>query len=289
MRLGAVFPSYEIGSDPAVIKDWAQTAEDLGYTHIVMYDHVLGVDPDRPGGWAGRYSKNHPFHEPMVLMGFLAACTSRIEFVTGILILPQRQTALVAKQAAEVAVLAGGRLRLGVGIGWNEVEYEALGMDFHNRGRREEEQIELLRQLWENDTIDYQGKWHRVPSAGISPRPPSRIPIWLGGNHDLTIRRAARMGDGWFQPMFIPGSREADLKRQQLDAALHEAGRDPDSFGVEGWVNYDPATKGGWREQIEAWERWGASHVSMRTFDRGLVDPAAHIAALREYMDEAGA
>jgi probable F420-dependent oxidoreductase len=280
-----VFPSYEIGNDPGLIKDWAQTAEQLGYTHIVVYDHVLGVDPSRPGGWSGRYSKSQAFHEPMVLMGYMAACTSRIEFVTGILVLPQRQTALVAKQAAEVAVLAPGRLRLGVGIGWNDVEYEALGMNFHDRGRREEEQIDLLRQLWDNDIIDYRGRWHRVPWAGINPRPPSRIPIWLGGNHDLTIRRAARLSDGWFQPMFRPTDADATVKREQLDAALREAGRDPATFGVEGWVNYDRAARDRCRQQIDSWERWGATHVSVRAFDQGLPGPEDHLVALRDYIE----
>lgn len=285
MRLGVVFPSYEIGTDPVLIKDWTQTAEQLGYTHIVVYDHVLGVDPGRPGGWSGRYSKDRQFHEPMVLLGFMAACTSRIEFVTGILILPQRQTALVAKQAAEVAVLAPGRLRLGVGIGWNEVEYEALGMNFHDRGRREEEQIDVLRQLWDNEIVDYHGKWHRVPWAGINPRPSSPIPIWLGGNHELAIRRAARLCEGWFQPMFDPTDPDAAVKRRLLDVALQEAGRDPATFGVEGWVNHDPATRGRWREDIVAWEHWGASHVSVRTFDQGLSRPADHLAAMRDYME----
>jgi probable F420-dependent oxidoreductase len=285
VRLGVVFPSYEIGNDPALIKEWAQTAEGLGYTHIAVYDHVLGADAKRPGGWAGRYSNDQAFHEPFVLMGFLAAVTTAIEFVTGILVLPQRQTALVAKQAAEVAVLAQGRLRLGVGIGWNDVEYEALGMNFHDRGRRVEEQIGLLRQLWENDTIDYSGQYHRVPGAGLNPRPASRIPIWLGGNHDLTIERAARLCDGWFQPMFLPTSPEAPMKRARLDAALRAAGRNPADFGVEGWVNYDPATRDRWREQIDAWGTWGASHVSMRAFDRGLPRPQDHLAALREYME----
>jgi probable F420-dependent oxidoreductase len=285
LRLGVVFPSYEIGNDPSVIRDWAQTAEALGYTHIVAYDHVLGVDPARPGGWQGRYSKHHAFHEPLMLFAYLAACTTSIEFVTGILVLPQRQTALVAKQAAELAVLAPGRLRLGVAVGWNDVEYEALGMIFHDRGRREEEQIDLLRQLWEHDSIDYQGEWHRVPHAGINPRPAMRIPIWLGGNHQITIQRAARLCDGWFQPMFRPGSAAAAENRALLDSELRKAGRDPATFGVEGWLNYAPAERDQWIADIDAWEQWGATHASLRTFDSGLASAAAHMAAMREYIE----
>ena len=285
MRLGIVFPSYEIGTDPALIRDWAQTAEQLGYTHSVAYDHVLGVDPARPGGWEGRYSKGHAFHEPMVLFGYLAACTTTIEFVTGILVLPQRQTALVAKQAAEIAVLAPGRLRLGVGVGWNDVEYEALGENFHDRGRRQEEQIRLLRELREKDSLDFEGRWHRVPWAGINPRPSERIPIWLGGNHELTVQRAARLCDGWFQPLIRPGTPEAQAKRDALDAALREAGRDPATFGIEGWVNYDPAQRDRWQGQLDGWRDWGASHVSVRTFDIGLARPEDHLAAMRDYIE----
>ena len=145
MNIGVVFPQVEIGNDPAAIRDYAQAIEGMGYTHILAFDHVLGANPERAGGWTGPYTHRHPFHEPFVLFGFLAAVTSRVGLVSGIIILPQRQTALVAKQAAAVDVLSGGRLRLGVAVGWNAVEFEALGADFHTRGRRIEEQIDLMR------------------------------------------------------------------------------------------------------------------------------------------------
>lgn len=285
MRIGVVFPQYEIGNDPAVIRDFAQAAEQLGYAHLVVYDHVLGADPeDRPGGWTGRYTKDTAFHEPFVLFGYLAAVTRRIELMTGVLVLPQRQAALVAKQAAEVAVLAGGRLRLGVGTGWNHVEYEALGMNFHDRGRRQEEQIDVIRRLWAEDVVDYRGRWHRIDRAGINPRPPGPIPVWFGGNHEAVIDRAARIGDGWF-PLSRPGEAPSEAARDRLRAALRANGRDPASFGVEGFVNYRPEEPDRWRRQLASWEDWGASHCCLRTVDYGLPDPQAHIDAIRRYAE----
>ena len=197
MHIGVVFPQVEIGLDPGAIRDYAQAVEALGYTHILTFDHVLGANPDRPGGWKGPYTYRHTFHEPFVLFGFLAAATRRVELVTGILILPQRQTALVAKQAAAVDVLSGGRLRLGVGVGWNAVEFEALGERFTNRGVRIEEQIEVLRALWAQDLVTIAGQWHRVTDAGLNPLPSRRaIPIWMGGESEPVVRRAARLADG---------------------------------------------------------------------------------------------
>src|SRR5580704_7075363 len=197
MRVGAVFPQTEIGGDPADVRRWATTVEDLGYDHILAYDHVLGAGTDTRPGWQG-YTSETLFHEVFVLYGYLAAVTSRVELVTGVLILPQRQTALVAKQAAEVDVLSGGRLRLGIGIGWNSVEYEVLGPSFQDRGVRSEEQIALLRELWSTPVVTRASRWHRVDSAGINPRPAAgMIPVWLGGSADQTLRRVARIGDGW--------------------------------------------------------------------------------------------
>src|SRR5512145_2775507 len=188
MKIGVVFPQVEIGNDPAAIRDYAQAVEGMGFTHILAFDHVLGANPDRPGGWKGPYTFRHPFHEPFVLFGFLAAATGRVELVSGILILPQRQTALVAKQAATVDVLSGGRLRLGVAVGWNFVEYEALGENFATRGRRIEEQIEVLRALWTRELVTVQGQWHRITDAGIHPLPVQRpIPLWIGGLSDAAL------------------------------------------------------------------------------------------------------
>jgi probable F420-dependent oxidoreductase len=288
VKLGVVFPQLEIGNDPAAIRDFAQAAEALGYTHLLAYDHVLGADPDREGGWAGPYTKDTPFHEPLVLFAYLAGLTTSLEFVTGVLILPQRQAALVAKQAAELAILSGGRLRLGVGTGWNAVEYEALAEDFHNRGRRQEEQIELMRRLWAEDVIDFNGRWHRVDHAGINPRPAATIPIWFGGGHEAVLQRAARIGDGWL-PLAIPGP-DLDAAKERLAGYLRAAGRDPASFGLEGFVNIegDPDR---WPRQLEAWESAGATHVSLRTFPPRLrqpregVGPADHLDAIRRYRE----
>src|SRR6266550_4535396 len=205
MKIGVVLPQTEIGNDPAAIKAYGEAVEGMGFTHVLVFDHVLGANPERPGGWKGPYTYRHAFHEPFVLFGFLAAATRRVGLVTGIIILPQRQTALVAKQAAAVDVLSGGRLRLGVGVGWNAVEFEALGERFTNRGARIEEQIAVLRALWARDLVTIEGQWHRVTDAGLNPLPPrSTIPIWMGGESEPVVRRAARLADGWM-PHFRPG------------------------------------------------------------------------------------
>ncbi len=217
MQLGAVFPQTEIGADPAAVRDFAQAAEAMGYEHLLVFDHVLGADPSKRESWDRPYSHTDMFHEPFVLFGYLAAFTETIQMTTGILILPQRQTALVAKQAAAVDVLTGGRLRLGVGIGWNDVEYEALGENFANRGRRSEEQIELMRLLWTQDVVDFQGRYHKVTHAGINPLPVQRpIPIWFGGGAPKVVERIGRLGDGWF-PQFQPDS----AGQEQIGASQH--------------------------------------------------------------------
>ena len=199
MRFGVVFPQTEIGADPLVIRDFAQAAEALGYHHILAYDHVIGANPASRPGWRPPYSHRDSFHEPFVLFGYLASLTKNIELVTGIIILPQRQTVLVAKQAAALDVLSGGRLRLGIGIGWNPVEYEALGENFKNRGRRCEEQVEVMRKLWTQELVSFEGKWHKITDAGLNPLPIQKpIPIWFGGTDDRALRRLARLGDGWF-------------------------------------------------------------------------------------------
>ena len=251
MRLGAIFPQTEIGADPSAVKDFAQAAEDLGYEHILVFDHVLGADQTKRDGWDRPYNKDDMFHEPFVMFGYLGAITEKIEFTTGVLILGQRQTGLVAKQAAEVDVLTGGRLRLGIGIGWNEVEYEALGESFTNRGRRSEEQIELLRLLWTQESVDFDGRYHRVTNAGINPLPVQRpIPIWLGGGEDRVIRRIGKMADGWF-PQFQPDSAGQEKISEMREHAT-KAGRDPKAIGIEGRVAY--AT-----DKQEDWEKIAAA------------------------------
>ena len=283
MKIGVVFPQTEIGNDPDLIRDFGQAVEGFGFNHLLAYDHVLGADPDRPGGWNGPYNKDTPFHEPFVLFGFLAAATRTLELVTGVIILPQRQTALVAKQAAAVDVLSGGRLRLGVGTGWNAVEYEALGCDFTNRGRRQEEQIELLRQLWSHETISFDGKWHKVTQAGINPLPPRPIPLWLGGAADPVLRRAARMADGWFP--LVPPDERGKTAVEKLHRWLDEEGRDPSEFGIEPQARIAGGDPARWRKQADAWRELGATHISVVTMGAGFTSPEQHLQAAREYRD----
>jgi len=281
MQLGAVFPQHEIRSDSGAIRDFAQAAESIGFTHLLIYDHVLGADRDRPGGFRGPYDKDTPFHEPFVTLGYLAALTSTIEFCTAILILPQRQTALVAKQAAEVDILSSGRLRLGVGVGWNKVEYEALGEDFHNRGERQAEQVELLRALWSNDVIDFEGKWHTVPRAGINPRPARTIPIWFGGSARPLLERAARLGDGWI-PLMGPND-DARAAIDQLRRLRQRYGRDSDAFGIQAQAQARGGNPDRWVRHAESWRDLGATHIAIATMGAGFRNVDEHIEAIRQY------
>ena len=226
MLLGVIFPQTEIGTDPIAVRDYAQAAESLGYDHLVAFDHVIGANAASRPGWRGAYQYTDMFYEPFVLFGYLAGVTQRIGLVTGVIILPQRQTVLVAKQAAAVDVLSGGRLRLGIGIGWNDVEYEALGESFRNRGRRSEEQIEVMRALWTQELVTYNGRWHKITDAGLNPLPVQRpIPLWFGGRADPVLRRIARLGDGWF-PLLRPDADARAMIDKMRDYARQE-GRDP--------------------------------------------------------------
>jgi probable F420-dependent oxidoreductase len=284
MQIGVVFPQTEIGADPAVIRAFAAGAEELGYAHLVAYDHVLGADPEGHPGWSGPYDVDTTFHEPFVLMGYLAAFTS-LELVTSIVILPQRQTALVAKQAAEVDLLSEGRLRLGVGLGWNAVEYEALGKDFTDRGRRMTEQVKLLRLLWTQRVVTFDGRYERVTAAGLNPLPVQRpIPIWFGAYAPAALRRAGRLADGWF-PNIGPGP-QLDDAIAIVRSAAEAAGRDPDAIGMEGRVPLarvsNPVTAvGRWREA-------NASHVSINTMGMGATGVDGHLAALAEVASALG-
>ncbi len=287
MKIGVVFPQTEFGNDPAAIRDYAQQVEAMGYTHIVAYDHVLGANPERPEGWQGPYTYQTPFHEPFVLFGFMAAATERIEFATGILILPQRQTALVAKQAATLDVLSGGRFRLGVGIGWNKVEYEALGEDFHTRGRRIEEQVSLLRQLWAEPLVTFEGEWDTIPDAGLKPLPLKRdIPLWFGGHADAVLRRIAQGGDGWFLNYRTPESAAPAL--ETLDGYIAEAGRSRADVGLEARLNVTDGDAASWRALLDGWRAAGMSHLSVNTMGAGLDSPDAHLDALRRVAEVAG-
>ena len=284
MRIGVVFPQTEIGTDPAVVREFSQAAEQLGYHHILAYDHVLGANSASRPDWRPPYTHQSTFHEPFVLFGYLAGVTKTIELVTGVLILPQRQTALVAKQAAALDVLSGGRLRLGIGIGWNPVEYEALGENFNDRGRRSEEQIELLRLLWTNELVSFEGRWHKISDAGINPLPVQRpIPIWFGGGHNRVLRRLARLGDGWFPQ--LPPDEKCRAAIEKIAAYAREAGRDPKTIGIEGRMTINAESAETWHRQIQAWKELGATHLSVNTMKAGYTNPAAHIGAIRRFRE----
>ena len=284
MQLGAIFPQTEIGADPIAVRDFAQAAEAMGYEHLLVFDHVLGADPSKRESWERPYSHSDMFHEPFVLFGYLAGVTDKIQMTTGVLILGQRQTALVAKQAAEVDVLTGGRLRLGIGIGWNHVEYEALGEDFSNRGRRSVEQIRLLRALWTEEVISFDGRYHKVSHAGINPLPVQRpIPIWFGGGADRVMRRIGRMADGWF-PQFQPDSQGQEQLAKMREYA-RAAGRDPGDIGIEGRVSLASGSPDDWAKSAAAWDELGASHLSVNTMRAGLSGPDQHIDAIRRFKE----
>jgi len=288
MKIGVTFPQIEYGSDPAAVRDYAQTAEGLGYSHIVAYDHVLGANPDRPGGWRGPYTHENPFIEPFVLFSYMAGLTETIEFATGIIILPQRQTALVAKQAATLDVLSGGRLRLGVGLGWNEVEYEALGENFHNRGRRIEEQVDLLRQLWTQPLVTFKGRWHTVSDAGLNPMPVQRpIPLWFGAKAEPALRRAARLADGWMVTGADTAEKAAPLL-ETIEQGLADAGRDRSQFGVEARLGYGEGDAAALEEQARAWEELGATHLSLNTMYLGYETPQQHLQAIQHFAKVMG-
>lgn len=282
MQLGVVFPQTEIGANPQAIHDYAQAVEGLGYSHLVAYDHVLGADPANRPDWTG-YTFRDQFHEPFVLFGYLAAFT-HLELVSGVIILPQRQAVLVAKQAAEVDVLSGGKLRLGIGIGWNLVEYEALGMNFHTRGRVVEEQIEVMRLLWSKEIVTYQGKFHTITEAGLNPLPVHRsIPIWTGGRADVLLRRTARLADGWF-PLGRPDE-QIQQTIERFFSYLREAGRDPSAVGIQAQVNARDGDPDEWMRQTKRWAELGTTHISINTMGAGFTSLQQHIEAIRRYKE----
>lgn len=291
MKIGVVYPQTEYGHDPAAIKAYAQQAEALGYGHVLAYDHVLGANPARPGGWDGPYTCHDEFQEVFGLFSFMAAVTERIGFITGILILPQRQTALAAKQAATLDVLSGGRLRLGVGIGWNPVEFEALGENFRDRGKRVEEQVAVLRRLWAKPLVTFKGKWHTIQDAGLNPLPVQRplpaqrpIPVWFGGHHDNVLRRVGTMGDGW-----LPGYAEAEAAKPSLEkiaAFAEQAGRDPAAIGLEPRLKYMSGDPDEWKRIINGWREVGATHLSLNTMGAGFDTPEKHLEAIERFAEE---
>jgi probable F420-dependent oxidoreductase len=287
MKIGFVYPQTEFGNDPTAIRDLAQTAEELGYSHVLAYEHVLGVNPERAADWDGPYDFKNPFQSPFLLFSFMAAVTHSLEFTTGILILPQRQTVLAAKQAATLDVLSMGRLRLGIGIGWNKPEYIALGENFHDRGQRIEEQVSLMRELWTQPLVTFSGRWHNVPDVGINPLPIQRpIPIWFGGHADQVLRRTAMIGDGW-----IPGFRtavEASAALAKLEQYLTQAGRTPTSIGIEARILYADGDPDSWEQLLHSWQEAGVSHISLNTMQAGLDTPAQHFDALKLFASRMG-
>lgn len=285
MKIGLVYPQNEFSSDPSAIKEFTQTAEELGYTHILAYDHVLGANPPDPDNWQGPYTHKDSFQEVFSLFSYMAGFTEKIEFATGVLVLPQRNAVLVAKQAAQLDVLSGGRLRLGVGIGWNKVEMESLGFDFSNRGRRIEEQVEVMRQLWIQELVTYTGKWHALPDVGLNPMPIQRpIPVWFGGHHDNVLKRVGTVGDGW-----MPGFRQAEQAKPSLEKiASHAeaAGRSMNDIGIEPRMNYGEANPDQWQSTVEGWQSVGATHLSLVTMNAGYTSDQQHLDAIKDFAEK---
>ena len=263
MKVGALLPQSELDLDPITMRDFAQAVEGMGYAHIAMFDHVLGADIAERPNWTGPYTSDHRFREPMVVMGFLSGVTTKLELVPEVMVVPQRQTALVAKQAAEVDLLSRGRLRLGMGVGWNEVEYQGMGFDFHTRGKRLEEQIQLLRALWTQEVVEFQGRWDRIDRSGINPLPVQRpIPIWMAAIKPAALARMVRYADGWFPS----AAGDMDFAARQMDlmrACAEQAGRDPISLGVEPRMSLVDGTPDTWRAESERWKELGATHVTV--------------------------
>lgn len=286
MQIGVVFPQVEIGPDETGVRAFATTAEQLGYEHLLAYDHVVLAEPGGPTDVKGSYDAADNFHEILVLFGYLAGITN-LELVTGVLILPQRQTALVAKQAATIDRLSGGKLRLGIGVGWNKLEYDVLGEDFHNRGKRSEEQIDVMRQLWTQPSVTFDGEWHQIDHAGINPLPVRQpIPVWIGGYADATMDRVGRIADGWF-----PGEREPNdeykRKIELIQRAAEAAGRDMSEIGIEARISLVQVPESEWAARTEAWREAGATHISVVTMGDGL-PVEQHLEMLGRYREIVG-
>ena len=283
MEIGAVFPHNEIGTDPQAIKDYAQGVEELGVTHLLIYDHVLGADRDRPGGFEGPYDKDVAFHEPFTTFAFIAAVTKKLDMITTVMILPQRQTVLVAKQAAELAILSNNRFKLGIGVGWNTVEYTGLNENFKNRGKRQEEQVELMRLLWESEVLEYKGDYHHIDKASINPRPSKSVPIWFGGGAPQLIERCADLGDGWIPLM---GPNEAARKTLAAIKEKRESkGLYWDNFGVQAQAQYAGGDAERWNKHAEKWRDLGASHLAIATHNAEPTNVDGHLGRIKEYLN----
>ena len=279
MQIGVVYPQTELRGDPTAVREIGLAVERLGFDHLLAYDHVLGaVHADRERPLPGPYTELDPFHDPLVMFAYLAGITSRIGFASGVMVLPQRQTALVARQASDVDLLSGGRLRLGVGVGWNHVEYEALGFEFRGRGVRQEEQIEVLRRLFTDPVVDFSGKSHRIDRASLNPKPTRPIPIWHGGSSEVAFDRAARIADGF---IFFGGGADHTVEAwDEMRSRLDGLGRSVADFGAD-WValpNGDAETVAA---DVDAWREAGGTHISLVTMGLGFDSTEAHIDYLR--------
>ena len=285
MKIGVIYPQMELKPDAAVVRDYAQAVEDLGFDFVSAYEHILGGNPDQPG-WDKPFDYRTPFLEPFVLFSFMAGVTRKLGFAARILILPQRQTALVAKQAATLDLLCEGRFRLGVGLGWNEVEYTAQGENFNDRSDRIEEQVGILRELWSNALVSFEGNWHTIPGAGINPLPHQQpIPVWFGGHSDATLRRVAKMGDGWL-PNDLPFDR-TKIFIEKLRGYVLDANRKPEEVGIDVRMAYDDGNPEVWHGLLSNWTALGVTHISFDTMERGFTKIEDHIRALRKFAEVA--
>jgi probable F420-dependent oxidoreductase len=298
MQIGVTYPQTDMQADPGAVKHFAQAVEQMGYTHILAYDHVVGANTDSRPGWNKPYSIDSQFHDPFNLFSFMAGCTEKVGFVTGILILPQRQTVLVAKQTACLDVLSKGRFRLGIGIGWNELEFEALGVPWEKRAKRMEEQVEVMRKLWTQRAVTFKGEYHSIPDVGLKPLPVTRpVPIWFGGGSDrpnfgndpakeVVMRRIARLGDGWI-PQIGPRERGLELW-ETMKGYLKEYGRDPKSFGLEVGILANRANQDKWADHVQFWRKQGATHLVVNQIRDGLQGVDAHLTRLEEVRKAIG-
>ena len=284
MRIGAVFPQTEAGTDIGAVTDYIQNVESLGFDHVLAFDHVLGANASSRPDWSGAYQHTDSFYEPMTFYSYVAAITSRLELATGVIILPQRQTALFAKQSATLDLISGGRLRLGIGTGWNQVEYEALGENFHNRGKRSEEQIDLLRKLWSQELVTFEGKFHTVTDAGLNPLPPGRsIPIWFGGMADPVLERVAKLGDGWL-PLGSPNDK-LKISFDTLKKYLDQNSKSMSDIGVEAMISLkNSGSDTDIRKDLSSWAEMGTTHISINTMNCGLKFPGEHIKAISNFI-----
>ena len=286
MDFGISFPQTQIGNDPAIIRNFVETAEGLGFDRLTLVDHILGAKEAKDAPWAVHYTIEYGFHEPLTLFAWIAGFTKSIQLVTANVVLPQRQTELVAKQAAQIDILTGGRMVLGIGVGWSKSEFEALNMNFANRGARIEEQVDLLRRLWTDELVEFEGKWHKISEMGMNPRPIQQpIPIWFGAMEEVAVRRAARIGDGW---LMSPRGKPDDQMKKLVEAFYGEAdsaGRNVNDLGVDATVFAEDRGPNEWLSEAQAWRDLGATSITFRTSESGFTHIDQHINAMRRLAE----